>query len=186
MYPASAIVPADLSIAIVSITPTVRRRFFWAVWWSRPPAKRPFTKPDASSGGAHSREEALAAAELASGRPLTEVDGVWARGWKRSLRGDPPFTPLEEARLDGEAPAPRAQKTDRPESIWQVLGVPQTATPLEIRRAYKQRCIETHPDRGGDASRFRLVQHAFAEATVRAARPRSKRGAAKGEPDPQS
>ena len=44
---------------------------------------------------------------------------------------------------------------------WETLGVEPDATPEDIRRAYKARAMETHPDRGGNADAFRAVQDAL-------------------------
>lgn len=173
-------VHSGLAIAFVSVTPTARRRHFWAVWWSGEPQRRPLTKPDASGGGARSLDEALREAERASGRPLKEIDPVWARAWKRTLRGEPAFTPMEEARLDGKPPPPR--KTDGASnalSIWAILDVAEGATPTEIKRAYRAKALLTHPDRGGDPDAFRAVQRAFEEAL---ARQRPRRRAPSAEP----
>ena len=52
----------DLATAVCSITPTQRRRYFWAAWWTSAPQHSPFRKPDASNGGARTPEEALAEA----------------------------------------------------------------------------------------------------------------------------
>lgn len=164
---------AGLAIAVVSIAPTARRRFFWAVWWSAQPTRRPLTKPDASSGGARTREEALSAAERAAARPLSEIDPVWARAWKRTLRGEPPFTPVEEALLDGKPREPRP-RAPQPESIWTILGIPESSTAAEVKRAYKARALVTHPDRGGDVDAFRAVQRAYEAALARAARPKRR------------
>jgi hypothetical protein len=46
-------------------------------------------------------------------------------------------------------------------SPYAVLGVPQTATATILRRAYRLKLRETHPDTGGDAARFLLVQRAW-------------------------
>lgn len=173
---------AGLAIAVVSITSTARRRFFWAVWWSSAPTRKPLTKPDASSGGARSKEEALASAEHAAGRPLAEIDPVWARAWKRTLRGEPPFTPIEEAILDGRPPRPRAPTPANAPSIWSVLEIAEGATLAEIKRAYRARSLVTHPDRGGDADAFRAVQRAYEEAIERRARPKARRATAPAKP----
>jgi len=56
-----------------------------------------------------------------------------------------------------------------PVDDWrEVLGVPVSATDIEIERAYKRRRAETHPDRGGDAGEFYRVLNAWAayERTV--------------------
>jgi len=46
--------------------------------------------------------------------------------------------------------------------FYAVLGVPTTADPGEIRTAYRQAALRSHPDKGGSASDFRLVVQAFA------------------------
>jgi hypothetical protein len=47
------------------------------------------------------------------------------------------------------------------ESPYEVLGVPSTATHDELRRAYRRRLRETHPDAGGRAAEFHAVQDAW-------------------------
>lgn len=47
------------------------------------------------------------------------------------------------------------------ESPYAVLGVPEDATDDALRRAYRRKLRETHPDTGGDARRFDLVQRAW-------------------------
>jgi hypothetical protein len=47
------------------------------------------------------------------------------------------------------------------ESPYAVLGVPENATDAALRRAYRKKLRETHPDTGGDARRFDLVQRAW-------------------------
>jgi hypothetical protein len=53
--------------------------------------------------------------------------------------------------------------TDSPMSAtpYEVLGVPSTASAEELRVAYRRLLRETHPDTGGDASRFIAVQAAW-------------------------
>lgn len=78
---------SDLFAPVCSIAPTKRRRFLWAAWWTGAPARDPFRKPDASSGGARTREEARLEAERAAGRSLVEIEPRWARAWARVLLG---------------------------------------------------------------------------------------------------
>lgn len=57
-------------------------------------------------------------------------------------------------------------------SAYEILGVAIDATPDAVRRAYRLRLRETHPDTGGDAAQFIRVQRAWAligEADARAA-----------------
>jgi hypothetical protein len=160
---------SELFAAGVSIAPTRRRRFLWAAWWTGPPARAPFRKPDAAAGGARTRAEALRAATRAAGRPLVELPGTWARAWARILVGEPPF-----AAGAGE-PRPRRTPQPGPASVWQVLGVAPGAALDEIKRAFRARALETHPDQGGDGERFRELRRAYDEALRR----RRRRGPAR-------
>ena len=44
---------------------------------------------------------------------------------------------------------------------YQTLGVAQTATPDEIKRAYRKLASQHHPDKGGDKARFQEIQSAY-------------------------
>src|SRR5262249_19293213 len=142
---------ADLFAPACSITKTRRRRFLWAAWWTGPPSREPFRKPDASNGGARTREEALGEAERAAGRPLVETEGLWARAWARILVGEAPWT----ERLKPEERSPGRLPERAPTSAWAVLGIDRGASLADIKRAFRKRALETHPDRGGDAEAFK-------------------------------
>lgn len=45
-----------------------------------------------------------------------------------------------------------------------ILGVSAAAGRLEIASAYRQRAMETHPDRGGTAAAFRRIHLAYEQA----------------------
>lgn len=148
---------SHLSTAVCSITPTQRRRFFWAAWWTASPAHAPFRKPDASNGGATSIEEALAEAERIAGRHLTLVEPYWARAWNRVLRGEaPPPMPKQNVPRD-----PAVSAGDERVSAWSILGLESTASLVEVKRAFRKRALETHPDHGGEPEQFRKVQAAY-------------------------
>lgn len=157
---------SELFAAAVSIAPTKRRRFLWAAWWTAAPTREPFRKPDASEGGARTRDEALRHAEKAAGRALVEIEPQWARAWARVLMGLPPFT---QPAADTTTAAPRASR-EPTTSIWQLLGLTPHATIAEIRTAFRQRALVTHPDHGGDPEAFRALRHAHDEALARRAR----------------
>ncbi|MBN8612054.1 MAG: DnaJ domain-containing protein [Deltaproteobacteria bacterium] len=157
---------ASLERAVVSIAKTQRGRFFWAAWWTGAPTFAPFRKPDASGGGASDWYAARADAERTTGRALAEIDSEWAHAFLRTLRGQPAFNDGQRRRALGEAPAPRP-KALQPTSIWDTLGVSASATEIEIRRAYRLRALETHPDRGGTDEAFRAVRAAYDEALRR-------------------
>ena len=160
----------------------------WVAWWTAPPAREPFRKPDAFSGGARSHDEALAQARRAAGVLLVEIEPYWARAWARVLLGQPPWGARAAAsssahtRSSGRstttttdsAPATRASTTSTT-SIWEILGISARATADDLKRAFRQRALATHPDRGGDAESFRQVQRAFKEAQRRIARRRPLR-----------
>ena len=144
----------------------------WAAWWTAPPTKKPFRKPDASEGGARTREDALRAAELASGRRLVEIEAGWARAWANVLVGKEPWAG-RRAVQEGAAPI-RARTASGNLSIWATLGLTAGATLADIKTAYKKRALETHPDRGGTAADFRAVRAAYETALKRRARPARK------------
>ncbi len=150
--------------AVVSITATQRRRFFWAAWWTHSPRATPFRKPDASNGGAATVEEALAEAEELAGRYLVMIDPYWARAWTRVLRGEqtPPM------------PSPRASRpvrtVEKAVSSWELLGLPAGSTLAAVKAAFRQRALATHPDHGGDADEFRALHQAYERLVARLSR----------------
>jgi DnaJ domain len=171
-------VSSQLSTAVCSITPTQRRRYFWAAWWTGAPTHAPFRRPDAANGGARTFEEALHEAQVVAGRRLTVIEPYWARAWKSVLRGldpaPPPVSPdarSQRAAASAQVPAARANP-----SAWSVLGLAPGASLAEVKRAFQRRALETHPDQGGEAEHFRAVQRAYEKLVERLAeRPRVKR-----------
>ncbi len=166
----------DPPVAFVfSVAATRRRRFLWAAWWTAAPARDPFQKPDAGSGGARSLEEARAQAERAAGRTLTEINGAWAAAWARTLRGEAPWPRPRQKRAappPPPPPPPDAPPRGRPsfargQSPFVVLGVAPTASITEIRRAFRTLALATHPDRGGSATAFMRIKWAYDEALGR-------------------
>jgi hypothetical protein len=151
-----------------SVTTTRRRRFLWAAWWTVPPSREPFRKPDSFAGGARTRDEALAQARSAAPVPLVEIEPLWARAWARVLLGQAPWSVRAAERPRASvrpAPAPPTAT-----SIWEILGITSRSTADDLKRAFRQRALATHPDRGGDPEAFRQVQAAFKEAQRRIAR----------------
>jgi hypothetical protein len=140
----------------------------WAAWWTAPPARDPFRKPDSFAGGARSRHEALAQARGAAPVPLVEIEPRWARAWARVLLGQAPWSVrAAEAPRASARPAPA---TPAATSIWETLGITSRSTADDLKRAFRQRALATHPDRGGDPEAFREMQAAFKEAQRRIAR----------------
>lgn len=50
---------------------------------------------------------------------------------------------------------------------YQVLGVTPGTSHDELRRAWRRRALETHPDHGGDDASFSLVHRAYASLSTR-------------------
>ena len=138
----------------------------WCAWWTNEPTRAPFRKPDAFSGGAKTLEEARKQAERAAGGPLREIDAIWARAWIRVQAGQTPW--VEEKARARRRFVPSVPEPDV--CPFGVLGLPKTASPDDIRRAYRRRALETHPDRGGDAAAFIRVTWARDEAIARVGR----------------
>lgn len=44
---------------------------------------------------------------------------------------------------------------------YEVLGVAKSATPEEIKKAFRKKAVELHPDRGGDEAKFKEVNEAY-------------------------
>jgi len=149
----------QLFAPVVSITPTQRRRYLWAAWWTEPPEREPFRKPDASSGGAKTREEAKREAEKAAGRALLEIEPRWARAWARVMAGQAPWV-VREVR-------PVGAQSEADASIWAILGLQNDASVEAIKAAYKQKALVAHPDQGGDPAAFRRIHQAYRKALLR-------------------
>jgi hypothetical protein len=127
----------NLSTALCSITPTQRRRYFWAAWWTgqtQPTAERTF-------------EEALIEAETVAGRSLTIIDPYWARAWKTVLRGQIPSPP----------PASRERPQERARPARPVLApLPHALCPMHPKT---RAALEAWRDSAEHAIPARLLEH---------------------------
>ena len=163
---------------VCAISPTRRRRFLWVAWWTAAPTRSPFCKPDAFEGGARTREEALRAAERAAGCKLIELESTWARAWANVLVGKEPWPSkaapaVQDAQDAQDAPRARGAVVPNP-SLWDTLGLKPNATLPEIKRAYRLRALEVHPDRGGSDEAFRALHSAYESALRRRAKSKHK------------
>jgi len=79
----------------------------------------------------------------------------------------------------GEA-APQVAHVD----YYEVLGLVRSATDADIKAAHRRRVKETHPDIGGDAEEFKLVQAAYEVLGDPVTRRRFDVGGLRGSPKP--
>ena len=86
---------------------------------------------------------------------------------RTSARKHPPVPP-RAARKSAAAPRRRtiAPSNAGPENMaapdyYALLGVPRNATTAEVRKAFRGKALEQHPDRGGDEESFRLLSKAY-------------------------
>ncbi|PSP40370.1 hypothetical protein BRC63_05770 [Halobacteriales archaeon QH_10_70_21] len=63
--------------------------------------------------------------------------------------------------LGSEDPADREAQLGTADAAYDVLGLPHGADEEAVRRAYRRRVKEVHPDQGGDEEEFQRVQEAY-------------------------
>ncbi|MFC7080860.1 J domain-containing protein [Halorussus caseinilyticus] len=71
------------------------------------------------------------------------------------------------------------ERVDPTEAAFAILGVPRGATLSEVKRAYREKVKEVHPDHGGDHEEFQQVREAYTTAKnrvswIRVPRPRRR------------
>jgi len=66
---------------------------------------------------------------------------------------------------DGAEEAQQSNHAPEVARYYAVLGVDLNAGPVQIRQAYRQKVLQTHPDKGGSAEAFRQVVEAFESLT---------------------
>jgi hypothetical protein len=74
--------------------------------------------------------------------------------------------PFETPEVEFETAA-EPDGRDTVEGAYAVLGLPSGASEGEVRRAYREKVKEVHPDHGGSHAEFKQVQDAYAAASGR-------------------
>ncbi|KAG7551458.1 Heat shock protein DnaJ cysteine-rich domain [Arabidopsis thaliana x Arabidopsis arenosa] len=57
----------------------------------------------------------------------------------------------------GRGPSRKSDNT----KFYEILGVPKTASPEDLKKAYKKAAIKNHPDKGGDPEKFKELAQAY-------------------------
>mmetsp|Transcript_33275 Transcript_33275/g.55706 ORF Transcript_33275/g.55706 Transcript_33275/m.55706 type:complete len:525 (+) Transcript_33275:131-1705(+) len=94
-------------------------------------------------------------AELSRERPdQMEEDAI-----KRAIELSMLDFALVDYQPDAVGASSQINKTVRP--AHEILGVPELASPAEIRKKYRELALLNHPDKGGDANRFAEIARAY-------------------------
>jgi DnaJ family protein C protein 7 len=70
----------------------------------------------------------------------------------------------------GSGSTARRAPSPKPPDYYSILGVGRDFNEADLKKAYRLKALETHPDKGGDAERFKLVAEAYNTLNDRAAR----------------
>ena len=54
-----------------------------------------------------------------------------------------------------------ASKENNSTDLYGILGLPKTASATEVRRAYRTLLSKVHPDKGGDAEKFKMIKMSY-------------------------
>lgn len=77
---------------------------------------------------------------------------------------DATTSPAAAAQPDASSNQPRDQGRDGKVSdmeYYDLLGVPASATEIDLKKAYRKAAIVNHPDKGGDEEKFKLIGEAY-------------------------
>lgn len=72
------------------------------------------------------------------------------------------FTPGGSFQFESRMPPPIPNT--RALQWWQVLGIEADADKATVRKAYRERALKHHPDRGGDAGKMVCINQAYTVA----------------------
>ena len=128
-----------------------------------PPRSRAEAKARPSNSGAKSTNQRQPADEPKrantekpkQAKPNARPSNSGATGTKRRQPAD------EAKRANAEKPKQAAAQESSTASAFEVLGLISTANAAEARKAYYKAAREHHPDKGGDAEKFKVVNNAY-------------------------
>lgn len=60
----------------------------------------------------------------------------------------------------GGAEEGERQKDEGP-SLYEIIGLPETATANQIIKHFRRRAVKEHPDKGGDQEKYRQLSEAY-------------------------
>ena len=138
--------PGGSTVGLVARAPQARA--FWAAWWTEDPRRTPDTDPDDYGfvEGARPLDAAIGAAydALRRGRGPRVYDvSVGEQHARRAFREGAPQRRSPATDFDAISRGALAE-----------LGLDETATVADVKRAWRRRALVLHPDRGGDAATF--------------------------------
>lgn len=63
--------------------------------------------------------------------------------------------------VPGQPGQPKAKKAKiNNEAYYELLGIKNTATENEVKKAYRKKALRAHPDKGGDPEKFKEISKA--------------------------
>jgi len=63
--------------------------------------------------------------------------------------------------IEGMRGGPREKKEVDNKKFYELIGVPQTASTDEIKKAFRKKALKEHPDKGGDPEKFKEITVAY-------------------------
>ena len=157
----------------------------WAAWWKSPLGARPDL-----CGGARTREEVSSEVvrqvqRFVADIALEAVAPRWCRDWRRQWRDELGRHAERHAQrrfnvdqaqagfAGFDANLPR-HRTDRPEPptardvridpAFEALGLGSSPSEVDVRRAFRARARDLHPDRGGSEVAFKKLNDSYQRA----------------------
>lgn len=94
-------------------------------------------------------------------RPAASARARASTSTASSTRGGPLLSLLKLCLLLSVAAAAASAASASSSDYYALLGIRRGATPKEIKKAYRAKSLEHHPDKGGDAERFAEVARAY-------------------------